>query len=311
MRRNNGVIGIKQSTSLTSANGIHDLHDCIIARKDNAWPKTKYFISCSPDSGTHYEGESKSFTITVDGFETGGKVYYSIAAISGGLAVDDFTDGTLTGTLTLNSSLQSSFSKTLYREDSSEGTESYKIQIRQGSTSGTILGESGTITVPDPSYTLTPSTSTPNEGDTVTFTLTGTNTYTGTHYYSISGTAATSGDISTALTGSYSYNGSTGSFNITTRSDYTTEGSETFTVSARVNSTSGAVVATSTITIQDTSLTPSAAITPSTTSLDEGSSVTFSIAMTNFTSGNLDWFITKSSDMEWADISPDLSLILI
>jgi len=310
MRRNGGIIGGTRPTNLSSASGIHDSHDCIISRKGNAWPKTKYFVSCSPQSGNHYEGESKTINITTDGYENGDTVYYSIASVSGSITAADFTDSTLTGSFTVNSSGVGSFSKILVRDSSSE-TESYKVQIRDGSTSGTIIGEGETQTIPNPSYTLTPSTSTPNEGDTVTMTLTGTNTYTGTHYFYVTGTAANATDISSSLSGSFSYNGSTGSFAITIRNDYTTEGNETFNVQARVNSTSGPVVASSIITIQDTSLTPSAAITPSTTSLNEGSSVTFSIAMTNFVSGNLDWIITKSSDMEWADISPDSGTVTI
>ena len=310
MRRNGGIIGSANATTLSSASGIHDSHDCIIARKGNDWPKTKYFVSCSPDSGNHYEGESKTINITTDGYENGDTVYYSIASVSGSITAADFTDSTLTGSFTVNSSGVGSFSKTLVRDSSSE-TESYKVQIRDGSTSGTIIGEGETQTIPNPSYTVTPSDSTPNEGDTITFTVTGTNTYSGTHYYTISGTAANATDISTSLSTSFAYNGSTGSFTVTIRNDYTTEGNETFTVNVRVNSTSGPIVATSTVTIQDTSLTPSATITPDTTTLNEGSNVTFAIAMTNFTSGNLDWFITKSSDMEWADISPDSGTVTI
>ena len=312
MRRNNGLIGVKQSTNLFVATGTFDLFDCYNARINNKWPKTKYLNSIGPNSGTHLEGQPITFTISTDGFENQDVLYYSIVSIAPtGLPNSSaFTDSTLTGQFFLNSSGVGSFTKTLVRNNTND-TASYKVQIREQSVSGPILGESGTFSMPQPSYTLTPSTSTPNEGTTVSFTLAGTNTYTGTHYYSLAGTAANSTDLSSDLTGSYSYGGSTGVFSITIRDDLTTEGNETFTVNARVNSTSGPIVASSGITIQDTSLTPVATITPSTTSVNEGQTVTFSISMTNFTSGTLNWVTTRSSDMESTDISPSSGTVSI
>ena len=302
MKRNNGFIGNKKSTNLNNAIGTFELFDCYNARSDNQWPKTKYFISISPNTANHLEGEAKTFTVTVDGYENGDTIYYSIASVTGSISASDFTDSTLTGDFTVNSSGQGSFSKTLVRDASNE-TESYKIQIRHGSTSGTIIGESGTISMPQPSYTLTASNSSPNEGDTVTFTLTGTNTYTGTHYYSLGGTAANSGDLNTSTTGNFSYNGSTGSFGVNIDADFLTEGSETFTAYARVNSTGGDIVAQTTVTVNDTSLTPTATCTPNVSSVNEGSSVTFTVNTTNFSSGTLQWQAVFSSDMEGADIS--------
>ena len=184
MKRNAGIIGLEKSTNLYVANGIFDFLDCNIARNDNRWPKTKYFISCSPNSGDHLEGEPKTFTFTLDGYEDGDLVYYTIVSVTGSVSSSDFTDNLLEGSFSVNSSGQGTISKTLVRDMTNE-TESYKIQIRHGSTSGIILGESGTINMPQPSYTFTPSSSTMNEGDTVTFTLTGTNVYSGTHYYTV------------------------------------------------------------------------------------------------------------------------------
>lgn len=305
MQGNHGFItGTRKTYSLADngAKGVHNTFDQYNARIDNKWPKVKKFVSISPNTANHFEGESKTFTVTVDGYENNDKVYYSIVAVTGSVTNSDFTDSTKTGEFTVNSSGQGSFSKTLVRDNNSE-TESYKVQIRDGSVSGTILGESGTITIPNPSYTLTADNSSPNEGTTVTFTLTGTNTYTGTHYYSLSGTAGSSTDVDTATTGGFSYNGSTGSFSIAIDNDFLTEGSETFTANARVNSTSGDIVAQTTVTVNDTSLTPTATCTPNVSSIDEGSSVTFTVNTTNFSSGTLQWIAILSADMEGSDIS--------
>ena len=302
MRRNSGIIGNKSSIGLSYASGTHDTFDHYNARVKNTWPKVKKFISISPNTADHYEGEGKTFTVTVDGYESGGSVFYSIVSVTGSVTSSDFTDSTLTGSFTVNSSGQGSFTKTLVRDNTSE-TESYKIQIRDGSTSGTIIGESGTITIPNPSYTLTASNSSPNEGDTVTFTLTGTNAFAGTHYYSLSGTAGNVDDLNTATTGSFYFNGTSGSFNISIDADYLTEGSETFTANARVNNIGGNLVAQNTVTVNDTTLTPTATCTPNTSGIDEGSSVTFTVNTTNFPSGTLQWEAVLSPDMEGTDIS--------
>lgn len=302
MKRNSGIIGPKTQSSLEVASGVHGLFDQYNARVDNEWPKPKKFISISPNTANHLEGETKTFTVTVEGYDDGASVYYSIVAVSGSVTASDFSDSSLTGLFTVNSSGQGSFSKNLLRDNSNE-TESYKIQIRDGSVSGTILGESGTISMPQPSYTLTPAASSVNEGGTMSFTLAGTNTFNGTHYYTLSGTAANTGDLNTATTGSFFYNGSTGSFNIAVDADYLTEGSETFTANARINSTSGDIVASSTVTVNDTFVTPTATCTPSVSSINEGSSVTFTVNTTNFSSGTLQWEAVLSADMEGSDIS--------
>jgi len=302
MKRNSGFIGGLKTANLAEAQGVFDLHDCYISRKDNKWPKRKVFISCTPNVANHYEGESKTYTIVVDGFEDGDFIYYTYLSTGGTVNSSDFTTD-FSGALTVNASGQAQLTSTLARDADSEGSDTFVIQVRKDSTSGTILGTSGTITIPNAQYTLTPSTATPNEGTTITMTLAGTNTYTGTHYYSIEGTAANSVDLSTALTGSYSFDGSSGTFSIGIKNDYATEGNETFTVRARVNSTSGPIVASSTITIQDTSLTPGCTISPSATSVNEGSSVTFTLNTTNFASGTLTYRVVLSSDMEVTDVS--------
>ena len=305
MQGNGGFIsGSRKIYSLedNGAIGVHNTFDQYNARIDNKWPKVKKLVSISPNTANHLEGEPKTFTVTVDGYETNDKVYYSIVSVTGSVTTSDFTDGLTAGSFTVSSSGQGSFSKTLVRDNSNE-TESYKVQIRDGSTSGTILGESGTISMPQPSYTLTANNSSPNEGTTITYTLTGTNTYSLAHYYSLGGSAATSSDLNTDTTGSFSYNGSSGTFSITIDDDYLTEGSESLIAYARVGSTSGDIVAQTTVTINDTSLTPTATCTPNVSSINEGSTVTFTVNTTNFPSGTLQWEAVRSADMEPSDIS--------
>lgn len=111
-----------------------------------------------------------------------------------------------------------------------------------------------------PVYSVSPSTSSVNEGSSVTFTVTTSNVSDGTTLYwslnTVSGTINTSDFTGAAVTGSFSISSNTGSVALTLANDVTTEGSESFQLQVRTGSTSGTIVATSsTVTIGDTSLT--------------------------------------------------------
>ena len=93
MRRNSGIIGLKQSTSLTTASGKFDTYDQYNSRLGNVWPKVKKLVSISPNSGTHYEGEYKTYGVTVSGYENGDIIYYTIASVSGNVISSDFKSG--------------------------------------------------------------------------------------------------------------------------------------------------------------------------------------------------------------------------
>lgn len=157
---------------------------------------------------------------------------------------------------------------------------------------------------------VTPTSTTPTEGQTITINVVGTNTANGTYYYSLQeelGTGAlTAADFSSAsLTGSFSIAGNSGSFPLTMSRDLLTEGNETFTVYVRTTSTSGPIIGTSAeITISDTSLTPAFTVTPA--SINEGSAGSFTVAnvgpdgtyfftVLNGTTANADFSATSGS----------------
>jgi hypothetical protein len=104
---------------------------------------------------------------------------------------------------------------------------------------------------PGSTYTMTPAAFNINEGSSLTFTVGGTNIKNGTYYWSV---AAGSGDVSTTSS-SFTITGNSGTFSVTPTADATTEGVETFIVYLRSGSISGTVLASETITINDTSLT--------------------------------------------------------
>jgi hypothetical protein len=130
------------------------------------------------------------------------------------------------------------------------------------------------------SAVITPSATLVNEGDTITFTVSGTNTVNGTYYYTIeqpvgdlTGADFTSGSLS----GTFSISGNSGSFPLTSVRDLSTEGDSTFAVYVRSGSITGPVLGTSAeITLTDSSLTPEFTVTPA--SINEGGSGSFTVA---------------------------------
>lgn len=122
---------------------------------------------------------------------------------------------------------------------------------------GAIASSGGyTPPAPTPTYTLTPAANNINEGASLTFTVGGTNIPDGTYYWTVGADIAGISDFS-AINGSVSVTGNSGTFSITPTADDTTEGSETFNVTLRSVSISGSILATSDpVTINDTSITP-------------------------------------------------------
>ena len=136
-----------------------------------------------------------------------------------------------------------------------EGGESHTIYVRSGSTSGTIL-TSASLYIYDTSQAPVLSYSVgnvyTNEGASGTAQVTTANVPNGTVlYWTVDATTA---DVS-VTSGSFTISNNAGSFSIPAIADSTTEGTEYYTISIRTGSTSGTVVATSTLIIYDTSVT--------------------------------------------------------
>ena len=230
------------------------------------------------------EGQSVEFTVNTTNVPNGSTLYFS----SGGSAeAADFTDNTLTGSFNVvgtgSSTGIATFTRTLVAEGpGTEGSENFNIVIRNGSTSGAALTTTPTITINDivPSYNVTPSVSTVAEGDSVTFTINTTNVGDGTQLYWREEGSASSSDWIGGGSGNFLVNNNVGIVTITTRLDWNNE-TENIILSIRTGSTSGTITTTSSaVTITDTA--PSnVTVTASSTTVNEGGSVTFTINGTN------------------------------
>ncbi len=153
-----------------------------------------------------------------------------------------------------------------------------------------------------PSYTVTQSVTSANEGSVVTFTVNTVNVADSTTLYwtlgGVSGTV-TSNDFTTNTSGTVPINSDTGTVQVTIKNDLTTEGSEQFVLQLRTDSTSGTVVATSsTVTINDTSLTPAYSVSLSPTTVAEGATVMATVTTQNIPDGTtLNYNISPTTEV--------------
>ena len=260
--------------------------DTFIINDTSTTPASTYSVTAPASIN---EGSSGTMNVSTTNVSNGTTLYWTVTTPSGG----DF--GTSSGSFTINSN-SGSFSVTPTADLTTEGSETGTIQIRTGSTSGTIVA-TDTFTINDTSTSPTYSVTAPasiSEGQTGGISVSTTNVSNGTTLY---WTVTPAGDFGTS-SGSFTINSNAGAFNISPTADLTTEGTETGTIQIRTGSTSGTIVATDTFDILDTSTTP--APTYSVTapaSIDEGSAGTMNVSTTNVSNGTtLYWTVTPSGD---------------
>jgi hypothetical protein len=185
-------------------------------------------------------------------------------------------------------------------------TDTKLIYVGDGVTAGGNLLSGGTAPPSSPTYALTRSSATVNEGGTVTITLTTTNVVNGTVVpYTITGTGITAGDLGlSSLTGSFTVNSNTASLVLNIAADATTEGSETFTVTLNSITPTTNV----SVTINDTSVPtiPTYTLSRSSSSVTEGSFFTITLTTTNVVNGtSVPYTITgvNSNDIDGASLT--------
>ena len=225
-------------------------------------------VSIAPSVTAVNEGQQVTFTITSTGYSPTSTFYYDIV---GTTTAEDFTDHTLTGTFSTTNNTYSLI-KVVKSDNISDDGETFVVNIRTGSNSGTIVATSPTITINDvaQAVTITQNTTNPNEthnelesadSGLVTFTISTTGYSAGTILYWT--TLSTAGEVTaadfhgSAINGTFQLDSSgQGTIQRRVKSDRLTEGIEKFKLQIRTDSTSGSIIATSDeITINDISLT--------------------------------------------------------
>jgi hypothetical protein len=247
----------------------------------------------APDVTSVNEGDTVTFTVTTSNVPDGTTLYYST---TGTVEAADFTGSTLTGSFVINSNT-ATITKTLENDltpDSTEGSENFALQIRTGSITGTVESTSSSITVADTStvsYTTTISSTQASEGTTLTVNVATVGITDGqTLYYTTSGTASTSTDIS-STSGSFVVNSNVGTFDIDLLQDYIPDNGETFTISIRTGSASGTIVDTvGPIIVDETPFTLTAAISAvviDESTLNTNQTLTVTITTVNVSDGTI------------------------
>jgi hypothetical protein len=242
------------------------------------------------------EGTSDNFTVQNIGPD--GTYFWTILngtttnadflATSGSFTVSGSTGGIDDGT--------GSFGVTALPDRTTEGSQTFQVQVRSGSVSGPVIITSSISTINDtsltPAFTVTPASI--SEGSSDTFTVNNLGSA-GFYYWTILNGTTTNADF-VATSGFFTtstLNGS-GSFSVSAALDYTTEGSQTFQVQVREDSIAGPVLVTSSsVTIGDASTTVTA--TPSPTTISEGGSTTISVSATSIPTGTYFWTVLNGT----------------
>lgn len=241
------------------------------------------------------EGATVNFTVNTTDVGAGTTLYYSII---GNTDDSDFTDNVQAGSFSLVSTGSTTGVGTITKTAANDAlvneiTEAFKVIVSTGSTLGPQVGISSLVRITNlglPSYVITESAPSVNEGSSVSFTVNTVNVGTpSTLYYSTGGTASAADFSNNSLSGSFSLvsTGSTTGIATFVRSiatDFNTESGEVFNIVIRTGSVSGTAVTTSSnVIIGD--VTPTINIAESATTVDEGGSVTFTISGSNIPNG--------------------------
>ena len=252
-----------------------------------------------PSSTLVNEGTTVTFTVTTTAIPDNTTLYYTT---TGTAEAADFSDNTLTGSVVINNNT-ATITKTVVNDFTvGEGAETFALQLRETSVSGTIVATSSTVSITDSSvatFTTALSTTSINEGQSVTVTVNTTGIPDGsTLFYTTSNTT----DV-TPTSGSFTINSNTGSFNIASIEDLLVETAETLTVSIRTVSISGSVVTTTNpVTILNTT---TFAISSSTNIPAEGDIITLTVTTTGVPDNTRLYFTTSGAAGTSADITPN------
>ena len=258
----------------------------------------------TPSATNVDEGSTIDFVVNTQNVGVGTTLYYATlngstgtTASSSDLA-DSLTgsfeivsDGTATGGIaTITRSIASDFD--------TEGAETFRLEIRTGSITGTAVTTTADITINDivSTFNVTPSTTNVSEGSSVTFTVDTTNVATGTKLYwklvqygSNDPVSTQYGFTTVVYSGDFEPSQSSGNFIITNNVgivtltpeiDWLTE-NEGFSIEIRTGSTSGTITTTSSVVRVTDTFASDISVTPSSTTVDEDGSVTFTVTGTN------------------------------
>jgi hypothetical protein len=108
----------------------------------------------TPDVNSVNEGGTVTFSVATTGVADATTLYWTALQVSGTIAAGDFTGGALSGSFVIAANA-GSVARVLAADASTEGAESFKLEIRTGSTAGPVVATSSAVTINDTSLTAT------------------------------------------------------------------------------------------------------------------------------------------------------------
>ncbi len=214
-------------------------------------------FAISPSSIQINETQSVTFNVNTTKIANGTVLYYTII---GTASTSDFTDSSLSGPINIinfsGDNGTGAFTKTTTFDFLSSQDKTFQAQLRINSTSGTVVGISSTVTIKNinPNYSITPSKTIIDEGETVDFAISSNIPNGSVLYYTTSGSVSASDFTDGLLSGSVTVNNQIAFIQKTTTRDKRTEGEDIFAIELRLGSTTGTLIATSSqVKIRDTS----------------------------------------------------------
>jgi hypothetical protein len=215
-----------------------------------------------------------SFALSTTNVPSGTSVSYVISGVDS----NDILSGQLSGTTTVYSGTKV-IEVPIAADSKTEGSETLTITINSASAS-TIINDTSKDIIATPTYRISTSNSSINEGSSTVFTLSTSNLASGSSVpYTISGVSSTD-ILGGSLSGSITINSTgIGTISVSLLSDSLTEGAEVLTVTA-----GGAIASTI---VNDTSVAATATynLASASASVNEGSIANFTLTTTNVASG--------------------------
>jgi hypothetical protein len=261
----------------------------------------------TPAASSINEGSTLTINVATTNIPNGTTLYWITNNIT--TSNVDFVSSVVSGSFTVTANTGSFTVSPAAGGGVAEGAETFSVSIKSSNTGGTTMVTSSAITINDTSFisasfSLVPSSI--NEGSPGTFNVSTSSVADATTlYYTVETNA---GDFATA-SGSFTVTSNAGSFTVTPTADATTEGAETFTVSIRTGSITGPVLVTSSsVTINDTSLTPGISFSSVPVSINEGSPGTFSVSTTGYADATTLFYTVQTNAGDFATSSGSFTI---
>lgn len=249
--------------------------------------QASYAVSASVRSISEVEegGAGVTFTVTTPQSAIGTELTWTIVPVTGTVTAADFVGESLTGTLSTNGTITRTFSVVAVADAATEGNESFRIALSDGAGAIALGTAAPVVTISEiVSYSLSSSVTSVTEGGSVVYTLSTPKLKADAllkwTVVSKTGNLTAADFTPQSLTGTFTASSSTntGTFTVVTRADSATEGDESFTIDLSVAATGQSITLGTPCLPVTITETVSYIITPSATSVAEGSAVTFAIA---------------------------------